>query len=94
MKTTMAYGRKMVAGLALAALLGGCATPSSEDDFGNSVRRMVEAQKYEPAPPPASTAPTLDGQKAEAALGQYRKDVGDPNRIRQGMDSGSTSNSQ
>ena len=73
-------------GCGLIALAGvGCSTtdPDTIDrDFGNSVRRMVEAQKY--IPPSASTQPmTMDGPKAQEVLAAYRRDVAKPKRAEQ-----------
>ncbi len=89
MKTVSRYGTKILAGLIFTALLGGCATPSSEEDFGNSVRQMVEAQKYTPPGQSEHRLPALDGQRGEAALKQYRTDVGNPELIYRDMNFGS-----
>lgn len=79
---------RLLAGVIVAAFLGGCASPTSEDDFGNSVRRMIEAQKYIPPGQRESSLPVLDGSKAETTVGQYRKDVGNPERIQLDMKKG------
>lgn len=62
-------------GMVLMVALGGCATPTSEDDFGNSVRTMIEAQKYTPPEQNTNRLPSLDGQRAETAIEQYRNDT-------------------
>lgn len=80
-RTTIRYGKTMWLGLVFTTLCGGCATPSSEEDFGNSVRQMINAQKYTPPQPQEQRLPTLDGQKGEAAIKQYRTDVANPERI-------------
>lgn len=62
-----------------AALLGGCAdTPLADEDFGNSVRQMVQAQTFDPAAasnPPALAPDITDGGRLEEALKVYRSDV-------------------
>lgn len=81
MKRTMTYGKTMWLGLMFTTLFSGCATPSSEEDFGNSVRQMINAQKYTPPQQQEQRLPTLDGQKGEAAIKQYHTDVANPERI-------------
>lgn len=79
-----AYKRNVktaVAGLAMAILIVGCASPSSEDQFGNSVRQMIAAQKYVSPDQEVRELPLLDGQKAEAGYNSYRKDTGNPARM-------------
>ena len=78
MNTVMTVGKTVLLGLAFSTLLSGCATPTSEDDFGNSVRRMIEAQKYIPPEQQGHDLPTLDGGKAETAINQYRSDTKSP----------------
>lgn len=94
MKVEIACGKTILVGMAFAAFLGGCASPTSEDDFGNSVRRMIEAQKYTPPDQKVPPLPTLDGQKAEASVEQYRNEAGNPARIYQDMSYGATPVSQ
>ena len=94
MKVVMTCGKTILAGLTITVFLGGCASPTSEDDFGNSVRRMIEAQKYTPPEQTEHRLPTLSGQKAEATAEQYRKDMSNPDRINQGMGDGSAYASQ
>jgi hypothetical protein len=94
MNVALRGGKTILVGLVIAAFLGGCASPTSEDDFGNSVRRMIEAQKYIPPEQAERRLPVLDGQKAEASIEQYRKDVGNPDRINQGMGYGPALTSQ
>lgn len=87
MNVTMITGKTVLIGLVFAALLSGCATPTSEDDFGNSVRQMIEAQKYIPPGQEGHQVPTLDGEKAEASIKQYRGDGGSQERMETKMDS-------
>jgi len=72
--------------------LGGCAAWKApparvEANYGASVRNMVFSQIANPdkARHPAAEAPDgLDGVKAESVLDKaYRKDAGDPKRVRQ-----------
>ena len=72
-----------------AFLVAGCATTDTdpsrvEDDFGNSVRHMVNAQIYDPVAaqnPPEAPPMGIDGVQAEAAIDVYRKSVGDPKDV-------------
>lgn len=80
---------RLLVGLVFAAVLVGCASPTSEDDFGNSVRRMIAAQKYIPPEQRSeSRLPSLDGRKAEATVDQYHKDVGKPESMQLDMSDG------
>ncbi len=57
-----------------------------EEDFGNSVRHMIDAQIYNPeaAEHPIIDPPRpLDGPKGEAVLDAYRADVPKPQGARQ-----------
>ena len=60
-------------------LFTGCeSTPTAtEQNFGASVRNMIELQTTQPA----ETALGLDGQKAEAVLESYRQDVAKPKDV-------------
>lgn len=79
----------MIAGLLVAvALTTGCASPSSEDKFGDAVRQMVSAQKYVPPEQQPHGLPTLDGQKAQTGYNTYRKDTGNPARMTPDMSGG------
>lgn len=64
-------------GLVIAALaVSGCAT--SDDDFGQSVKQMVQAQTFDPAAasnPPELAPEITDGERVKNALDVYRKDV-------------------
>lgn len=64
--------------LVIAALaVSGCAT--SDDDYGQSVRQMVQAQTFDPAAasnPPEFAPEITDGARVQNALDVYRKDVG------------------
>lgn len=86
-----AYNRTfktIVTGLATGLLLAGCASPSSEDQFGNSVRQMIAAQKYVPPGQEPPELPVLDGRKAEAGYNSYVKDTGKPERLGPDMSGG------
>lgn len=65
-------------GLVIAALsASGCGT-TSDGDYGESVRQMVEAQTFDPAAasnPPELAPEITDGARLENALEVYRKDV-------------------
>lgn len=76
--------------VAAAALLGGgCAwhEPSRvEEDFGNSVRQMVQEQIYDPraASEPAAGGPDLlDGTTADIVVDGYRGAAGEARTFRQ-----------
>lgn len=75
------------AGLVMAALLTGCShwdPVAVEEDFGNSVHHMIQAQTYDPEAarnPPADPPTELDGQKASEVLKAYRKDVAKPEEV-------------
>ena len=64
---------------AMLATMGGCAqTPSTDAEFGSSVRAMVDAQTYNPDAarnPPEAAPSSGDGQRLENVVGGYRKDV-------------------
>ena len=69
--------------VALGALgVSGCSTTDPdtiERDFGNSVRRMVDAQKYAPDSTSYRSA-SMDGAKAQEVLAAYRRDVANPQK--------------
>lgn len=78
----------------LAAVLTLCAACASgptrvEEDFGNSVRAMRQAQTLDPV---AAAAPDLtpvegtDGQRMENALNTYRTTVGDPAAVSESIE--------
>lgn len=73
--------------IGLAVVLGGLAAcqtepTRSEREFGDSVRQMVAAQKYQPAGTPTEASSGLDGQKAEKIMSVYRDDVAQPKQIK------------
>jgi len=82
-------GKTLASGSLLALLLTtGCAITQEparvDEDFGNSVRNMVDAQIYNPAAaqnPPVNPPLALDGQKGQNALEAYRKDVAKPKKV-------------
>jgi hypothetical protein len=67
-----------VSGLVIVALaVSGCAT-SVDEDYGQSVRQMVQAQTFDPAAasnPPELAPEITDGARLQNALDVYRKDV-------------------
>lgn len=69
--------------------LAGCAITEParvDEDFGNSVRNMIDAQIYNPEAarnPPTEPPLALDGPKAEKVLEVYRDDVAKPRKIEQ-----------
>ncbi len=74
-------------GFVAAMLLAGCAMTAStdptrvENDFGNSVRQMVDGQIYDTkaARKPATEPPLgQDGAHTEVILRKHREHVGDP----------------
>ncbi|MFO7593371.1 MAG: hypothetical protein R6X15_04920 [Pseudomonadota bacterium] len=85
MNIAMTAGKTVLVGLVFASLLGGCATHTSEDDFGNSVRRMIEAQKYIPPEQQNREIPVLNGSKAETVMKHYRTDDNAPDGIEADM---------
>ncbi|WP_372981323.1 hypothetical protein [Marinobacter sediminum] len=71
--------------LILALAVGGCASPSSENDFGNSVRTMMAAQKYVPENQQTPELPGMDGARAAGAVERNRAAPPAPQRIYEGM---------
>lgn len=74
----------------LLTLIAGCTTSTDavrvEQDYGNSVRHMIDAQIYDPTAaynPSTEPAVGLDGGKAHNVLEQYRKDVAKPQKVEQ-----------
>ena len=78
--------RNISLGIALAGL-GACTTTSAvEDDFGNSARQMVEAQKAHPEVSDNPDREPVDGTDADRivrVLQTYRDDVAQPSEVRQ-----------
>ena len=77
-------GVLLAGGLALA----GCATgpETVEKDFGNSVRHMTEMQTANPsAPADASALDHGDGERANAVIEAYRKDVSAPKDVKRDL---------
>lgn len=66
-------------GLFVAALaVAGCANTTSDEDYGQSVRQLVQAQTFDPAAasnPPELAPEITDGARLQNALDVYRKDV-------------------
>lgn len=82
--------RCITLGIILAWLLGACATQfgtepgAVEKDFGNSVRNMINSQKYTPPQPvaPPGAVPGMDGPLAEGILREYRRDISKPQEVK------------
>jgi type IV pilus biogenesis protein CpaD/CtpE len=91
MRTTHNLSRTGIASL-VALLLIGCTQwdpIAVEEDFGNSVRHMIQAQTYDPEArknPPADPPTELDGQKASEILKTYRSDVGKAEEVKNAID--------
>lgn len=87
-KTSSAVLTALVIG---ATLVSGCASGPTrvEDDFGNSVRAMRQAQTLDPvaaAAPDTTPITSTDGQRMENALRSYRESVGNPAAIKDDFD--------
>ena len=71
-------------GLPVVATLAACAPTLTEQNFGVSVRQMVEAQTNDPSTlttPSTETIEDGDGRRLEAVLDTYRTDVAKPDAI-------------
>jgi hypothetical protein len=73
-------------GLIGVASLGACVhEPTTlEQNFGSSVRSMIEAQTYDPSTLSSPSTETLDGgdgQRTEAVLERYRSDIARPEAV-------------
>lgn len=72
--------------------LGGCTASTDpiqvENDYGNSVRQMIDAQIYDPAAVhnPPTQVPGFDAPKGHNVLEEYRKDVAKPSEALQPID--------
>jgi hypothetical protein len=66
-------------GLVITVLVvSGCANTTSDEDYGQSVRQLVQAQTFDPAAasnPPELAPEITDGARLQNALDVYRKDV-------------------
>ncbi len=82
-ETSIATAAVVLAAMTLAA----CTTTDPtrvEEDFGNSVRHMVNAQIYDQEAaqnPPKDPPMGIDAVQAEAVLKVYREHVGDPEEV-------------
>ena len=88
MKSSTNYFLIATAVVALSALTTGCASGPDrvDDDFGNSVRAMRQAQTMNPATidnPDMTPVTYTDGQRMENALKSYRENVGNPVKTQQ-----------
>ncbi len=81
------YAAALLAAIALSA--AGCAQGpvAVEQDYGKSVRQMVELQTANPAAP-ADTQPIDhgDGERLNNVIDVYRKDVGKPESVRENIE--------
>jgi hypothetical protein len=82
----MAVPVATIAGLMLAACASTADTDATrvEQDYGRSVRQMIDGQVYDPqaARKPATEPPMgLDGVQGEAVLKSHREHVGDPKDV-------------
>jgi hypothetical protein len=62
-------------------MIGGCEAfgpTATEQDYGNSVRHMVQAQTLNPAGSDAAPVDSSDASRTGNALGVYRTDVSLP----------------
>ena len=76
---------KITLSLVLLGLAGCNSTSAVEDDFGNSVRQMVDAQKANPEVSNNPDRDPVDGTDAERVvrvLKTYREDVAQPSDVR------------
>lgn len=77
----------VVGAMALAVLISGCASTDPvrvEEDFGESVRHMIQAQTANPNPPAdpaASPSGGMDGKKSDAVIEAYRKHTSNPGNV-------------
>jgi hypothetical protein len=78
---------KTIVSLTLAAgLMAGCAhgPEAVENDYGNSVRHMMQAQTANPAAPAdANALDHGDGVRLNNAVEAWRKDVAQPENVQQ-----------
>ncbi len=71
-------------GLLISIVLVGCtAYPTTEDDFGESVRHLIRTQKVYTGPPDASPVEGGDGDRLNNVLEVYRTDVSAPEEVQQ-----------
>jgi len=93
-RTAHSMARNALKLIAITALLAGCAEWSSrpsrvEQDFGNSVREMIQAQTYNPERalnPNPEPVKTLDGKKGQLVIEKaYRQDVARPQEVKQNI---------
>jgi type IV pilus biogenesis protein CpaD/CtpE len=71
-------------GLPVVATLTACAPTLTEQNFGVSVRQMIESQTNDPSTlttPSTDTIEDSDGRRLEAVLDTYRNDVAKPEAI-------------
>jgi hypothetical protein len=75
--------------LAAITLSTGCAQGpvAVEEDYGKSVRQMVELQTADPtAPADTNAIDRGDGERLNNVIDVYRKDVGRPESVREQID--------
>jgi hypothetical protein len=85
--------RALALGGFLLALAGCASGPEAvENDYGNSVRHMMQAQKVNPAAPVDNNPIDHgDGVRINNAIETQRKNVADPNKVKEGFDFGTDS---
>ncbi len=69
-------------------IVGGCATgpKAVENDFGNSVRHMTQAQTADPtAPADSNPLDHGDGTRINGAIEAYRNSATDPKAVKEQM---------
>ena len=92
MKSNQTMNICLLTGIVMAiALSTGCASGPTrvEEDYGNSVRAMQQAQVLDPvAAATVDTTPitSTDGQRMEAVLQTYRESVGSPTETSKTID--------
>jgi len=71
-------------GLPVVATLAACAPTATEENFGVSVRQMIEAQTFDPSTlttPSTETIEDSDARRLENVLETYRTDVARPGAV-------------
>lgn len=76
---------RIIVALAVIAALAGCATTATQEDFGNSVASLIQAQTANPETlTNPSTAPVtgVDADYANNVVTEMRKDVSKPAEVK------------
>jgi endonuclease V-like protein UPF0215 family len=77
---------KTIVVLAALGALTGCATSALEEDYGNSVASLIQAQTANPATltsPSAVPVTGVDPDYANNVVTEFRKDVSKPEKVRE-----------